>query len=317
MGVEPGDVLAWPTSFGWMMGPWLLFASLMNRAAMALYDGAPTERGFGKFVEDAGVTMLGVVPSLVGGWRRTGCLEGCNWSRIKCYGSTGECSNADDMRWLSELAGGKTVIEYCGGTECGGAYITGTLGQPFAPATFNSAAFGFDFVILDEEGKPADRGELFLIPSAIGMSTTLLNRDHHEVYYADCPPGPNGEVLRRHGDEIERLPDGLYRAHGRCDDTMNLGGIKVGSAEIERVLNRIEGVRETAAVAESPPGGGPSLLVIHVVLNRAMPEDELLRTMQAALRRELNPLFKIHHVVVRDSLPRTASNKVMRRLLRR
>ena len=56
-----------------------------------------------------------------------------------------------------------------------------------------------------------------------------------------------------------------YRALGRCDDTMNLGGIKISSVEIERACNLADGVLETAAVAVNSPGGGPSLLVMYVV----------------------------------------------------
>ncbi len=93
---------------------------------------------------------------------------------------------------------------------------------------------------------------------------------------------------------------------------MNLGGIKVSSAEIERVLNTMDGVEETAAIAVPPPGGGPSLLVIYAVSDA----DDLQNAMQQVIRRDLNPLFKIHALVVTDSLPRTASNKVMRRVLR-
>ena len=74
------------------------------------------------------------------------------------------------------------------------------------------------------------------MPPSIGLSNTLLNKDHHEVYHAGTPPGPEGETLRRHGDQIERIADDRWRGHGRADDTMNLGGIKVSSAEIERVL---------------------------------------------------------------------------------
>src|SRR5439155_404674 len=59
--VRPSDVLAWPTSFGWMMGPWLTYASLVNDATMALYVGSTTMRAFGEFVAGAGVTMPGVV----------------------------------------------------------------------------------------------------------------------------------------------------------------------------------------------------------------------------------------------------------------
>jgi acetyl-CoA synthetase len=102
------------------------------------------------------------------------------------------------------------------------------------------------------------------------------------------------------------------------DDTMNLGGIKVSSAEIERVVKTSADVQDVAAVAVPPAGGGPSQLVIFAVPAQAggASREELLARMQQALRRELNPLFKIHDVVLIDALPRTASNKVMRRVLR-
>ena len=307
--LQPGDVVAWPTSLGWMMGPWLIFAALWNRATIALYDGAPTEAGFGQFVQATRVTLLGTVPSLVKTWRSSGVMDPFDWSAIKAFSSTGECSNADDMAWLMARGGHKPIIEYCGGTEIGGGYITGTLVQPARPATFSTPALGLDFVILDDEGREADFGEAFLIPPSIGLSTELLNADHYQVYEADVPRAG----LRRHGDQLERLPDGYYRAHGRQDDTMKLGGIKVSSVEIERVLQTLPGVVETAAIAVPPPGGGPHQLVIYAV---ASPRLDWPAAMQAAIKEQLNPLFKIHDVVLTAHLPRTASNKVMRRVLR-
>jgi len=317
--VQPGDVLAWPTNLGWMMGPWLIFASLLNRATMALYYGAPAGVEFGRFVRDAKVTMLGLVPSMVKSWRASGCLDGIDWSAIKLFSSTGECSNPEDYLWLMSRAGYKPVVEYCGGTEIGGGYITGTVTKPASPATFNTLALGLDAVILGEHGQPATRGEMFLIPPSIGLSSRLLNQDHCQVYYADTPSGPRGELLRRHGDEMEQLPGGFFRAHGRADDTMNLGGIKVSSAEIERALNTLPEIRETAAIAIDPKGGDPSLLIIYAVLQAGTStrREELLRQMQEVIKRELNPLFKVHDVVVTSLLPRTASNKVMRRVLRK
>ncbi len=315
--VRPGDVLVWPTNLGWMMGPWLVFASLLNQAALGLYDGAPTGRGFCAFVRDARATLLGVIPSLVKTWRQTDCLRGLDWTGLRAFSSTGECSSASDMRWLMAQAGGRPVIEYCGGTEIGGGYLTGTLTRPCIPGTFNTPALGLDFVILDEAGRPADNGELFLVPPSVGLSERLLHRDHAEVYFAGVPTGPNGETLRRHGDQIEKIAPGYWRGHGRADDTMNLGGIKVSSAEIERVLQGVPGVAETAAIAVSP-GGGPSQLVVYAVcpgLNAAT-RGELAAAMQGAIKRDLNPLFKIHDVVLVAALPRTASNKVMRRELR-
>ena len=307
--VRPGDVLCWPTSLGWMMGPWLIFAGLINRATIALYAQSPLDKGFGSFVQNAGVTMLGLVPSLVRAWRQTGCMEGLDWSAVRVFSSSGECSSADDMAYLSALGGGKPIIEYCGGTEIGGAYVSSTVTAPNVAAAFSTPAFGCDIEITE--------GEAFLVGPSMGFSTRLLNRDHHAVYFEDTPT-KNGRRLRRHGDELQRLPNGYYRATGRCDDTMNLGGIKVGCTEIERVCNAVQGVSETAAIAIHPEGGGPSKLAVYVILKpgASVTADDLKPKLQQAIRTGLNPLFRVDDVLIVSSFPRTASNKVMRRTLR-
>ena len=318
--IQRGDVVAWPTNIGWMMGPWLIYATLINHGCIALYEGLPSGRGFTEFVNTAGVGMLGVVPSLVRAWRDSGACDGVDWSRINVLSSTGEPSGRNDYLWLTSRTGYRApIIEYCGGTEIGGGYLTGTVVQPSSPATFSTAALGLDLVILDEEGRSVDdgeEGELFLVPPSIGLSQTLLNRDHDEVYFAGCPQGPDGEVLRRHGDQVAHLPGGYFRAQGRADDTMNLGGIKVSSLELERVLEHHPAIYEAAAVAVQPGGEGVEKLVVFAVLSDNTSEDELQRELGKRLAQELNPLFKIHDVVLVDSLPRTASNKLMRRELR-
>ena len=113
------------------------------------------------------------------------------------------------------------------------------------------------------------------------------------------------------------LPGGYFRALGRVDDTMNLGGIKISSAELERVC-ATEGLKECAAIAVPPKSGGPARLVVVAVLedDSDATAELLAQKMQSQLRSHLNPLFKIHAVYLVDSLPRTASNKVMRRVLR-
>lgn len=317
--IHPGEVVAWPTNLGWMMGPWLIYASLINRATIALYYGAPTKKEFGQFVQNARVNMLGLVPTLVSVWKATGCMQGFDWSAIKAFSSSGECSNPQDMLFLMSLADYRPIVEYCGGTEIGGGYLTGTLVQPCAPAAFTTPALGLDLVILDENGHHADKGEVFIIPPSIGLSTELLNRDHHQVYYADTPQQVQSSLpLRRHGDRIERFLNGFYRASGRVDDTMNLGGIKVSSTEIEKILNTEVGIHEAAAIAVSPQEGGPSQLVVYAVatLDARQDHEALKAKLQAAIRQYLNPLFKIHELAIVETLPRTASNKIMRRVLR-
>ena len=226
--IHAGDVVAWPTSLGWMMGPWLIYASLVNGAAMALFDGAPTGREFGEFVQRAGVTMLGVVPSLVRAWRRSGCMAGLDWRAIRAFSSR----RAVQRRGLSVSDGARGLppgdrvlwrhrdrrrLHYRHRDSTGRAHRV------------HYAVAGLDFLILDDDGRPAANGEVFLRPPSIGLSTSLLNQDHHAVYFDDAPAADGSVPLRRHGDQIEQLAGGGYRIHGRVDDTMNLGGIKVSS----------------------------------------------------------------------------------------
>lgn len=325
MDIRKGDIVAWPTNLGWMMGPWLVYASLLNGASMALYNGAPLGSGFAKFVQDARVTMLGVVPSIVRAWKNTNCTAGFDWSRIRCFSSSGEASSVDEYLWLMGRANYKPVIEYCGGTEIGGGFVSGSLLQAQALAAFSTPAMGCTLLILDSAGNPlpetaAGIGELALDPTIFGASTTLLNADHYDVYFKGMPVW-NGKVLRRHGDEFERTAGGYYRAHGRADDTMNLGGIKVSSIEIERICNGVhDNILETAAIGVPPLLGGPEQLVVAVVFKdqsiATEKLDQLKLVFNSSLQKKLNPLFRVSSVVVVPSLPRTASNKVMRRVLR-
>jgi acetyl-CoA synthetase len=314
--IQPGDVLAWPTNLGWMMGPWLIFAAFINHAAIALYTDTPNQRAYGEFIQRAKVTMLGVVPTLVATWRQTKCMAGLNWNTIKSFSSTGECSNAEDMTYLMALAGGKPIIEYCGGTEIGGAYVTSTLLEKNYPALFSTPAMGIDFILLDENGQPADEGEVALIPPSIGLSTTLLNANHHEVYFANMPLTADKKILRRHGDHIKRLANGYYSMLGRTDDAMNLGGIKISAAEIERCLTNLPDIIEVAAVAITPENNGPSQLVIYAETRATLDKSTVMKMMQTRINQQLNPLFKIHDVRFVTELPKTASNKIMRRMLR-
>lgn len=314
--IKPGDVLAWPTNLGWMMGPWLIFAALINHASIALFADAPKDRAFGEFVRDAHVTMLGVVPTLVATWRQSQCMENLDWNKIKIFSSTGECSNPDDMAYLMQLAGNKPVIEYCGGTEIGGAYVTSTVIERNYPSVCTTPAMGMNFILIDEAGKPTDIGEVAIIPPSIGLSTTLLNNDHHHVYFANMPTY-QGIALRRHGDQLQQLENGYYIILGRADDAMNLGGIKISAAEIERALIGIADVIETAAIGVPQKNHGPEQLIIFAACaKQTLDKQALQREMQQHINTKLNPLFKIADVIIVKELPKTASNKIMRRVLR-
>ena len=319
--IREEDVVAWPTNIGWMMGPWLIFATLVNNATMALFEGAPNSADFTRFVANAGVTVLGVVPSLVRVWRSTEEIGQSDWTNIRVFSSTGEPSSREDSLWLMSRTGYRApVIEYLGGTEIGGGHLTGTVVQPASPATFTTLALGIDVVVLDGEGRAVndgETGELFLVPPAIGLSQRLFNRDHEEIYYSGCPSGPNergpGADTATRSRALHR---GYFKAQERADDTMNLGGIKVSSVELERVAENHPAVYEAAAVGARVGSEAVTKLVVFVKLSEPVEPERLQQALQQRIGRELNPLFKIHELIVVDEFPRTASNKLIRRELR-
>ncbi|KAK4546485.1 hypothetical protein RGQ29_032885 [Quercus rubra] len=261
--IHKGDVVAWPTNLGWMM-------------------------------EDAKVTMLGVIPSIVRAWKSTNCMAGYDWSaiRLRNYGFLSQI-------WMFQAVFAQSL------------------------AAFSTPAMGCSLFILGSDGYPIPEnvpgiGELALGPLMFGASNKLLNADHHDVYFKGMPLW-KGRVLRRHGDVFERTSRGYYHAHGRADDTMNLGGIKVSSVEIERICNAADNsVLETAAIGVPPSGGGPEQLVIAVVFkdseNTTTDLNQLRISFNSTVQKKLNPLFRVSQVVPLSSLPRTASNKVMRRV---
>jgi acetyl-CoA synthetase len=367
------DVICWPTSLGWMMGSWLI-AQRINDVTIALPCHALPHDwpAFSSFLRAAGVTMLGVIPSLVSAWygqynegegkhNSNNNNSFCMPDSITRFSSTGEASDPLVYHWLmSRQMGYAPIIEYCGGTEIGGSFLSSVLCLPNVASHFNTPVLGSQLALLhpethqilamdnhhdvtDTDGYEI-RGELVLVPPTVGYSTVLLNRNHDECYFGGMPEY-GGRRLRRHGDAFSKITtimprrkdnDGavdddsssttittFYRALGRCDDTMNLGGIKVSSVELERVCNdAMAEICDCAAIAI----GHPSKLVVYAVVAGnnnnnggsvlATEVEVVLKTLQQSIKQRLNPLFHLRDVVLVDALPRTASNKVMRRLLR-
>ncbi|KAK1282507.1 putative acyl-activating enzyme 18, peroxisomal [Acorus calamus] len=288
--IQSNDIFCWPTNLGWAMGPALLYSSFLSGATLALFHGSPLGRSFGKFVQDSGVTILGTVPSLVKTWKTSNCMEGIDWSRIRVLASTGETSTIDDDLWLSSRASYCPIIEFCGGTELASAYIQGSLLQPQVFGAFSTPSMSTGIVILDDHGTPYPDdqpcvGEVALFPVYMGATDRLLNADNEEIYFKGMP---------------------TYKG-------------MTSSVEIERVCNgEDDRVMETAAVGVRIGSVGPEQLVIMVVLKNGQHcEADFLKTkFSKAIQKNLNPLFKVSLVKIIPEFPRTASNKLLRRVLR-
>ncbi|HSY60873.1 MAG TPA: AMP-binding protein [Cytophaga sp.] len=322
--IHQGDVVTWTSGMGWMMAPWLIFATLLNKASIAVYSGAYSSKEFINFTIQTKVSILGTIPSVVKSWRAQNFEKISNWN-IRVFSSTGEPSNTDDYLYLLYMNDFKApIIEYCGGTEIGGGYISSVVVLPNALTYFNTAAPGNEFILVNESKQivtDSGSGEVFLIPPAIGLSQQLLNKNHHEEYYSDLPEIKGYPTIRKHGDgfHVQRL-DGItyYKSMGRTDDSMNLGGIKISSIEIETIVNKHPFVFESAAIATQDKNGGPEKLILFIHSNKIIDDASALQNeLQKMLQKELNPLFKISSVCFKENFPRTASNKLMRKELRK
>ena len=322
--IHEGDVVTWTSGMGWMMAPWLIFASLLNKASIAVYNGAYSKKEFIDFTVQTKVTVLGTIPSVVKSWRAQQFEPIADW-HVRIFSSTGEPSDTEDYLYLCYLNGFKApIIEYCGGTEIGGGYLSSVVELPNVLCHFNTPALGSALILVDPNKNIITQqgtGEVFLIPPAIGLSQQILNKNHREEYYSDLPEIKGYPLLRKHGDGYTMdTYQGIrfYKSTGRTDDTMNLGGIKISAIEIEAVVNKHAAVFESAAVAYQEANGGPEKLALFVQTKNPINDVTLLQQeLQKIIQAQLNPLFRISMLILKQSFPRTASNKLMRKDLRK
>ena len=323
MDVRRGDVVWWMSDMGWMMGPWLVFGTLLNGATMVLYDGAPDVPDHARtwsVCERFGVTLLGVSPTLVRALMPHGTepVERHDLSALRAVGSTGSPWDPESWRWLFEtvLEGDKPILNYSGGTEISGGIVCGNHVEPLKPTGFSGPVLGMDADVVDSAGRPVRGavGELAVRQPWIGMTRGFHGDAGDERYlaaYWQTTPG-----LWVHGDFAAVDVDGQWFLLGRSDDTIKVAGKRLGPAEVEAALNASPSVLESAAIGVPDDVKGQAVVAFVVLADGALEDDEtrasLVSLVADALGKALRP--KAVHFV--DALPKTRNAKVMRRVVR-
>jgi acetyl-CoA synthetase len=161
--------ISWLTDIGWMMGPWLIYGTLILGGTMVLYDGAPDypePDRIWSFSARHKVEVLGISPTLVRALAAQGdqWINGSDLSSLRIFGSTGEPWNPDPWWWLFEKVGRKKIpiINYSGGTEISGGILMGNPLLPIKPCAFAAPCPGIDADVLDENGESVRGGSRFL-----------------------------------------------------------------------------------------------------------------------------------------------------------
>ncbi|HET7377512.1 MAG TPA: AMP-binding protein, partial [Anaerolineae bacterium] len=223
------EVLYWLTDMGWMMGPWLVFGTLILGATMLIYDGAPdfpAPDRLWALVEKHHVTTLGISPTLVRALIKYGDapIKKHDVSSLRKFASTGEPWNPDPWLWLfNTVGGGKLpIINYSGGTEISGGIVMGNVLLPLKPCAFSAAVPGMAADVVDENGNSIRNqvGELVIRQPWIGMTRGFW-RDAERYIQTYWSRFPKTWV---HGDWAAIDNDGLWYILGRSDDTIKVAG---------------------------------------------------------------------------------------------
>jgi acetyl-CoA synthetase len=319
--VHAGDVIYWLTDMGWMMGPWLVFGALILGSTFVIFDGAPDYPGpdrLWQITEKHNITVLGVSPTLIRSLIPHGIeqVRRHNLSSLKFFASTGEPWNPDPWLWLFEQVGEhkRPIINYSGGTEISGGIVMGNPLLPLKPCAFSAPCPGIAADVFDEHGLPVRNqvGELVIKAPWIGMTRGFWKdpQRYLDTYWARWPD------VWIHGDFAAVDADDMWYILGRSDDTIKVGGKRLGPAEVESIVVRHPGVIEAAAIGIPHPVKGSEVVIFCVLSPEFEHSRALAASLQAMVTEELGkPLAPKEILFVKD-LPKTRNAKVMRRMIR-
>ena len=320
--LKPADRLMWLSDIGWVAGPKTIMSAPLLGATLVLAEGVPDYPEPGRqwrLVETHRVTILGTVPTAVRQAMRhpPDTVERHDLGSLRATFTAGEPWDRDAWNWFFDRVCKRRIpiLNYGGGTECGGANLIGTFHRPLKPCAFGGPVPGSGADIVDADGKPCppgQMGELILRWPSIGMTRGLW-RDaerYIESYWRQFP----GVWLQ--GDLALRDDDGLWYLLGRSDDTIKIAGKRTGPAEIESILLESGLVAEAAVVGVPDSITGSALVCVCVAAADVAEREQLCAEIAARVADRFGAPYRPKRVLLVSSLPQTRNQKIMRRLVR-
>jgi acetyl-CoA synthetase len=321
MDLHQRDTIFWLTDMGWMMGPFLVFGSLLNGSTMMIYEGSPDypqPNRIWEFIENYNLSHLGISPTFI---RSIMKLENHwfrdrNLSTLRVIGSTGEPWNPEPWLWLFNQVGeGRIpIFNYAGGTEISGGILGNILLKPIAPAGFNGPIPGMDSDAYDACGKPVrnEVGELVIKQPWVGMADGFWEEpERYEKAYWNR--WSNTWV---HGDWVEIDKEGTWFITGRSDDTLNIAGKRLGPIEIESILVEHPAVIEAGTIGVPDEIKGEDAACFVVIKRKSKDKEQLINELMDMMAKGLGKALKPKSIHIVNELPKTRNAKVLRRVIR-
>ena len=324
--LRPGrDHVYWCTAdVGWITGhSYILYGILPNRVPCLMYEGAPNapdEARFWDIVERHRVTHFYTAPTAIRAFMKWGDAHPAkhDLSSLKVLGTVGEPINPEAWIWYHEVIGGERcpIVDTWWQTETGGHMITPQpAATPTVPGSCTLPALGIDAAIVDDDGNelPNGRGGLLVIRKPWPSMLRGIHGDRNryvETYWSRV------EGMYTAGDAANRDDRGYFWIMGRIDDVINVSGHRLGTMEVESALVSHPDVVEAAVVGFPHEIKGTGIAAFVTLASGVEADDELKSTLRAHTGHEIGAIAKPDMIRFTNSLPKTRSGKIMRRLLR-
>jgi acetyl-CoA synthetase len=308
---------------GWITGhSYIVYGPLLNGATSFMYEGAPTHpfpHRWWQMIEKYGINILYTAPTAIRGFMK----YGDNWpnrsdlSTLRLLGSVGEPINPEAWRWYHKVIGKEQcpVMDTWWQTETGMFMITPTPAVPLKPGSGTKPFAGIQMDIYNEEGQPVgpnEEGYLVIKTPWPAMMRTIYNDPERYVtqYWSRFP----GVYMT--GDSARRDEDGYYWVIGRVDDVIKVSGYRLGTAEIESALVSHPAVAEAAAIGLPHEIKGNAIYTYVTLKTGIEKSEKLIEELRLHVGHEVGPIAKPEHIEFVDTLPKTRSGKIMRRVLK-
>ncbi|MBB99975.1 MAG: acetoacetate--CoA ligase [Rhodobacteraceae bacterium] len=308
------DVFAWYSSTGWIM--WnVQVGGLLTGAAVAIAEGSPGYPDNGRlwrFIERAGVTVFGAGAAWYIACMKAGIVPRAeaDLSGLKMLGSTGSPLPPEAYRWIQDTVRRDVwIAPIAGGTDLAGVFLAGTPTLPMRVGEMQCRALGAGVYAFDEAGNPVEDevGELVCTTPMPSMPLFFwgdTDGQRLRESYFDTYPG-----VWRHGDWVRITPDGGGIIYGRSDATINRHGIRMGTADIYRVVEDMAEIADSLVV-DLEYLGKPSCMILFVKLAPGATLDaELEQAIVAALKRRVSPHHVPNEIVAAPDIPYTLTGK--------
>ncbi len=318
------DIYWCTADIGWVTGhTYMVYGPLACGASVVMYEGAPNQPDMDRFwaiIEKYRVSVFYTAPTAIRAFVKWGDQfpQRHDLSSLRLLGTVGEPINPEAWMWYHRVIGGEKcpIVDTWWQTETGSIMCTPLPGiTPGKPGSCGIPFFGVDLAVVDRDGQevPADTGGYLVIRKPVpSMLRTVYGDDERfkKQYYSDIPP------FYFTGDGARRDKDGYFWVMGRVDDVVNVAGHRLGTMEVESAMVAHAKVAEAAVVGRPDELKGQALCAFVTVKAGISTDDALKQELKNWVAKEIGAIARPDEVRFTETLPKTRSGKIMRRLLR-